>query len=166
MKAPSRRKPKPSNGSTSRGTGDLKPLMSAKISDLRSRYLKVFRKPPPSAFGPELLRMAIAHQLQVKLAGGPDAKLQKRIDQLVRKFRDKPIGRQLEIPRRIKPGSEIVRTWTGKTYRVVVLAEGFQHAGQIYSSLSEVASDITGTNWNGPRFFGLRSKMNGAATNG
>lgn len=110
--------------------------------------------------------MAIAHQLQVKFAGGQNAKLQKRLDQLVRKFRGEETNCHFEIPRRIKPGSEIVRTWKGKTYRVVVLAEGFQHAGQTYSSLSEVASDITGTNWNGPRFFGLRPKMNGAVANG
>jgi hypothetical protein len=61
------------------------------------------------------------------------------------------------LPRRIKPGSELVRTWKGTTYRVMVMADGFAHAGQTFASLSEIASEITGTNWNGPRFFGLRS---------
>jgi hypothetical protein len=68
----------------------------------------------------------------------------------------KPNGR-LVLPRRIKPGSELVRTWKGTTYRVTVMADGFAHAGKTFGSLSEIASEITGTNWNGPRFFGLRS---------
>jgi hypothetical protein len=71
----------------------------------------------------------------------------------------KPNGR-LELPRRIKPGSELVRTWKGKSYRVMVLADGFSHEGERFTSLSEIASKITGTNWNGPRFFGLRSRSN------
>ena len=39
---------------------------------------------------------------------------------------------------------------------VVVLADGFQHQGKVYGSLSHVAREITGTRWNGPAFFGLR----------
>ena len=74
----------------------------------------------------------------------------------------KPNGK-LELPRRIKPGSELVRTWKGKTYRVVVRPDGFAYDGETYAGLSEIASLITGTNWNGPRFFGLRSKIPGAA---
>ncbi len=64
------------------------------------------------------------------------------------------------LPRRIKPGSELVRTWKGKSYRVMVMADGFAHDGKTFASLSEIASEITGTRWNGPRFFGLRSAPN------
>jgi hypothetical protein len=38
-----------------------------------------------------------------------------------------------------------------------VTANGFAHAGKTFASLSEIAFAITGTKWNGPRFFGLRS---------
>jgi len=38
----------------------------------------------------------------------------------------------------------------------MVLADGFQHQGTVYGSLSHVAREITGTRWNGPAFFGLR----------
>ena len=68
----------------------------------------------------------------------------------------KPNGR-LELPRRIKPGSELVRTWNRRTYRVVATEKGFAWEGKTFSSLSEIALEITGTKWNGPRFFGLRS---------
>jgi hypothetical protein len=40
-----------------------------------------------------------------------------------------------------------------------VLAGGFQHRGTVYSSLSQVAREITGTRWNGPAFFGLRKRQ-------
>ena len=69
----------------------------------------------------------------------------------------KPNGR-LELPRRIKPGSELVRTWNRRTYRVMVMNKGFTWDGKTFSSLSEIAFEITGTKWNGPRFFGLRSR--------
>jgi Protein of unknown function (DUF2924) len=75
---------------------------------------------------------------------------------LVKAATAKPNGR-IELPRRIKPGSELVRTWKGKSYRVIVMADGFAHDGKTFASLSEIASEITGTRWNGPRFFGLRS---------
>ena len=51
----------------------------------------------------------------------------------------------------------MVRTWNGETYRVTVTADGFDHDGKTFGSLSEIALAITGTKWNGPRFFGLRS---------
>jgi hypothetical protein len=68
----------------------------------------------------------------------------------------KPGGR-LELPRRIKPGSELIRSWKGKSHRAVVKADGFAYDGVTFPSLSEIATRITGTRWNGPRFFGLRT---------
>jgi hypothetical protein len=62
------------------------------------------------------------------------------------------------LPRRIKPGSVLVREWKGRSHRVMVLADGFAYDGNTYGNLSEIAGLITGTRWNGPRFFGLRSK--------
>jgi hypothetical protein len=43
-------------------------------------------------------------------------------------------------------------------HRVAVLGDGFAYNGKTYPSLSKVAFAITGTRWNGPRFFGLRHK--------
>ena len=81
---------------------------------------------------------------------------QRLLDQLVKAAAAKPDAR-LELPRRIKPGSELVRTWNRRTYRVRVLEKGFAYDGKTFASLSEIATSITGTKWNGPRFFGLRS---------
>jgi hypothetical protein len=135
---------------------ELDRLPTTLIADLRERYSKLFRTDPPKAFGPDLLRRSIAQRIQEKAYGGLSASTRRLLDQLVKAAMAKPNGR-LELPRRIKPGSELVRTWKGRSHRVMVMADGFAYGGKTYASLSEIASDITGTRWNGPRFFGLRS---------
>ena len=40
----------------------------------------------------------------------------------------------------------------------MVLADGFAWKDKVYPSLTKVAFAMTGTRWNGPRFFGLRDK--------
>lgn len=142
---------------------DLLPTMP--IAHLRKRYRELFRTEPPLAFGPDLLRRSIAHRIQERAYGGLSAPARRLLEQLVTAATAKPNGR-LELPRRIKPGSELVRTWKGKTYRVMVTAEGFTHDGRTFVSLSEIASEITGTRWNGPRFFGLRPGANREAADG
>jgi Protein of unknown function (DUF2924) len=134
---------------------ELDDLRTAPIAQLRIRYRHLFRHDPPKAFGPDLLRKSIAQRIQEKAFGGLSRETQRLLDQLVNAAITKPNGR-LELPRRIKPGSELVRTWKGKNYRVTVMPEGFAYNGRPFSSLSEIAFEITGTRWNGPRFFGLR----------
>ena len=38
----------------------------------------------------------------------------------------------------------------------MILEEGFAWNGQTFGSLSQIAKAMTGRNWNGHRFFGLR----------
>ena len=135
---------------------ELDRLQNTPIAELRKRHRELFRTEPPKAFGPDLLRRTIAHTIQEKAYGGLPPPIRRMLHQMVKAVSAKPAGR-LELPQRIKPGSELVRTWNGKTYRVTVTADGFAHAGKTFASLSEIAFAITGTKWNGPRFFGLRS---------
>ena len=58
----------------------------------------------------------------------------------------------------LTPGTVLVREWDRRSQRVMVMPDGFAWNGQTYDSLSKVAFAITGTKWNGPRFFGLRDK--------
>jgi hypothetical protein len=67
-----------------------------------------------------------------------------------------------EPVRRVKAGSVIVREYQGKLHEDMVIADGLLWQGQIYSSLSTIALIITGTSWNGPRFFGLRGGVDPA----
>jgi Protein of unknown function (DUF2924) len=136
---------------------DLDRLATMPIAQLRIRYREVLRTDPPKAFGPDLLRRGIAHRIQEKAYGGLSRSVQRLLDQMMKKYAAKP-GGKLVLPRRIKSGAVLVRQWKGKSHRVMVLAEGFAYAGETYTNLSEIAVLITGTRWNGPRFFGLRSK--------
>jgi hypothetical protein len=56
----------------------------------------------------------------------------------------------------LKNGSLLVREWNGRLERVMILEKGFAWNGATYRSLSQIAKAMTGTNWNGHRFFGLR----------
>jgi DUF2924 family protein len=136
---------------------ELDRLAVMPIAQLRVRFREVFRADPPKAFGPDLLRRSIAHRIQEKAYGGLSRSAQRLLDQMMKAFAAKPGGR-IVLPRRIKPGSVLVREWKARSHRVMVLADGFAYEGETYSNLSEIAVLITGTRWNGPRFFGLRSK--------
>jgi hypothetical protein len=136
---------------------ELDRLLVMPIGQLRVRYREVFRTEPPKAFGPDLLRRSIAQRIQEKAYGGLSRSAQRLFDQMMKAYAAKPNGK-LVLPRRIKPGSVLVREWKGKSHRVMVLADGFAYDGKTFGNLSEIAGLITGTRWNGPRFFGLRSK--------
>ncbi len=59
---------------------------------------------------------------------------------------------------RMKPGMRLVREWCGMTHTVLVLEDGFEWNGERCRSLSAIAREITGTQWSGPRFFGLQPR--------
>src|ERR1700693_2795658 len=99
------------------------------IVELRKRYRELFRTEPPKAFGPDLLRRSIAHRIQEMAYGGLPAPTRRLLDQLVKAAMAKPNGR-LELPRRIKPGSELVRTWRKRTHRATVRRAGVASAGK------------------------------------
>jgi hypothetical protein len=63
----------------------------------------------------------------------------------------------------LAPGTVLMREWNDQPQRVMVMADGFAWNGRTYDSLSKVAFAITGTRWNGPRFFGLRDRKNPVA---
>jgi hypothetical protein len=73
-------------------------------------------------------------------------------------FTDKLDRRNQELA----PGAILTREWNGRDHRVMVLADGFAFEGKTYDSLSKIAFAITGTKWNGPRFFGLRAATQSA----
>ena len=51
-----------------------------------------------------------------------------------------------------------MREWQGKVYEVTILDQGYAWEGRVYPNLTRIATEITGTKWSGPRFFGLTSK--------
>jgi hypothetical protein len=131
-------------------------LLALSIAELRNRWGAIFKSEPPQAFGPDLLRRSIAQKLQEDAYGGLDRATAKLLNQLVAQA-GKNNGK-IVVPRRIKTGAILVRDWKGTRHQVTVAADGFTYQGRPYTNLSEIARLITGTRWNGPRFFGLRGK--------
>lgn len=109
----------------------------------------------PAAVGAGLLARALAHDAQVKALGGGLTKTElRRLAQLHSKD-DRVRDGAAAGP--VKPGTWLSRTWHGEVHQVVVLAGSCEYRGARYRSLSEIARLITGTQWSGPRFFGLHS---------
>jgi hypothetical protein len=132
-------------------------LRNLGLEELRAEWQRQMRLPPPPCFKSALLFRALAYQLQVKAFGGLDRATERLLDRLADAQDPTAVLASLR-QRRIKPGTEFIREWAGTAHRVVVTEGGFAYAGQTYTSLSEIARLITGTNWNGPRFFGLRQQ--------
>jgi hypothetical protein len=134
---------------------ELERLRSMPIVELRALWRAKFKSDPPKAFGPDLLRRSIAYKLQEDIYGGRDRATARLLQQLIAQYTKTP--GKIVLPTRIKPGAILVRQWKGQSHRVTVLEGGFAYQGKSYESLSEIARRITGTRWNGPRFFGLRT---------
>ena len=134
---------------------ELDRLRSLRIVELRALWRARFKSEPPKAFGPDLLRRSLAHKIQESAYGGLDPKTARLLNQLISQHRKTP--GKIVLPRRIKAGAVLVRQWKAQNHRVTVLQDGFAYDGKTYDSLSQIARMITGSRWNGPRFFGLRS---------
>jgi hypothetical protein len=134
---------------------EVERLRSMPIVELRALWRAKFRSEPPKAFGPDLLRRSIAFRIQEEIYGGFDRPTARLLKQLMQQF-TKNNGR-IVLPRRIKPGAVLIREWKGERHQVTALEDGFAYQEKSYESLSQIARLITGTRWNGPRFFGLRS---------
>ena len=87
---------------------ELDRLTTMPIARLRVSYREMFRTDPPKAFGPDLLRRSIAQRIQEKAYGGLSRPAQRLLDQMIKAFAAKPNGK-IVMPRRIKPGSVLVR---------------------------------------------------------
>jgi hypothetical protein len=126
-------------------------VKSLGIDALRARWRLTFGVTPPKGLTKSILGHMIAYRIQEEAFGGLDRETVKLLDRLARG--EKP-G---ELGRRLKAGTVLVREYDGQRHTVTVMPDGFQWREETYSSLSTIARAITGTNWNGPRFFGLRA---------
>jgi len=104
---------------------ELDRLAIMPIAQLRISYRGAFRTDPPKAFGPDLLRRSIAHRIQEKAYGGLSRSTQRLLDQAKKTYAAKP-NEKIVLPRRIKPGSELVRTWKGKSLALPMMAGPLQ----------------------------------------
>jgi len=138
------------------------------VKALRARWRSGFRRNAPPHLARHLLFAVLAYRLQAEVMGDLDIetlRFLKQIDLTPSKQAAVPLTQAFERCRReLSPGTMLTREWEGRHHRVMVLDEGFTWQGRTYRSLSEIAKAITGTKWNGPRFFGLREKKQAEAT--
>jgi hypothetical protein len=152
-------------------TSDASPPLDASVplivADLEGHDLGGLRRQwrdhlggePPTHLPRWLLMRVLAYRLQSDAFGGLD----KSIQRILRSEKDDdaaaPFERRAPQTREgvgLKAGALLVREWKGRLERVMILEEGFAWNGQTFRSLSQIAKAMTGTNWNGHRFFGLR----------
>lgn len=142
--------------------GDLD-LREISIDELRQRWMKAFGNPPPPRASRDLLELAIGWHIQSKGIGGLDRATRERITELVANLRARKKPGSVPHRRDLNPGVTLVREWNGRTYQVQVLEKGYLYDHKVWGSLSEIAREITGARWNGPKFFGLRQAQKDAA---
>ncbi len=139
-------------------------LRDLDLPTLRARWRSVFRRKAPEPLPRHLLFRILAYRLQAERLGDLDKETVRLLDRIASgnggKGHRSVVGKQSRFDR-LQPGSMLVREWDGARQRVVVLDSGFAWNGKAYRSLSAVAFAMTGTRWSGPRFFGLRGRMEG-----
>jgi hypothetical protein len=115
-----------------------------------------WRKAAPE-IGPDLLRRGIAWKRQSRIHGDLPSHAWREIEAVLGRL---SAGKSAVDNGRIslKPGTRLVREWRGTMHQVVVLERGYEHESRHYSSLTQVASAITGVHWSGPRFFDLNAR--------
>ncbi|MCZ8055311.1 MAG: DUF2924 domain-containing protein, partial [Microcystis sp. LE19-12.2C] len=136
-------------------SAELAGLATMSVDDLRSRWRMHTGKPAPAGFSKDLIARALAYRLQEQHLGGLDARDRRAVSVAARA--------EAGAIQHLKVGSVILREYQGVLHEVMVVPDGLCWRGGTYSSLSTIAALITGTRWNGPRFFGLRRRNDAAA---
>ena len=129
---------------------DLAALATMSLAQLQERWLEVVG-PTLSALPAPLVRRLLAQRLQERRFGGLPATV---VRELERAGRAEAAPSKLQaVP--LTAGARLVREWNGQTIAVEVRSDGFWWKDQLWRSLSEIAREVTGAHWSGPRFFGL-----------
>jgi hypothetical protein len=131
-------------------------LASLSPAQLRAEWRRVHRgQAVPAGLSSDLVARAIAWRLQEKVHGGMATARVRELERLAKQL-DRTGELDLEREISLKPGTRLVRDWQGRTYRVLVVEDGYLFEERRYGSLTPIAKAITGAAWSGPRFFGLK----------
>ena len=132
----------------------LPDLTKASRKELISEWRRVFKCREPEKAGAKVLRTCLQVQLErqgnIQTCNNAHAKLMSRLK------RQETGNGALAPHTGLSPGTELMRSYQGQTYTVLVRGTGFEWNGTCYGSLSEIATLITGSRRSGPKFFGLK----------
>ena len=130
----------------------LRALENASRVELVEEWRLFFKSDPPRYASPKFMAQGIAYALQVRAFGGLPRAIQRQLSSIAN---GEPV--QATSPK-IKPGTRLLREWHGTTHEVMATDKGYVRNGTTYRSLTAIARTITGTQWNGLLFFGLKKK--------
>jgi hypothetical protein len=133
-------------------------LPGMSTQNLKKMWKDLFNTDPPP-YNKQFLVKRLAYRLQELAYGGLTELSEKRLQNLA-DGENQAIGTPTKraTGNHPIPGTRLLREWKGVEHCVTALADGFEHQGQHFRSLSAVARSITGTRWNGRVFFGLRKQ--------
>ena len=126
---------------------------------LREEWRRFCRSEPPR-ISRDLLMRAVAYRLQELEFGGLPKWARQSLAGATTNSQPSNGNEGTSKPAepRLKPGARLVREWRGRTHTVMALDDGFEFEGRLYRSLTQIAREITGAHWSGPRFFGLKDR--------
>jgi hypothetical protein len=131
-------------------------LSSAPVETLKAQWRDLIGTEPPRQ-NRKYLESRLAYRIQELAFGGLKPETLDRLEKLARGLdTGKGRGRTKANAARPVTGTRLVREWKGVEHCVTVTADGYEYQGLPYRSLSAVARAITGTQWNGLLFFGLK----------
>jgi hypothetical protein len=169
MKIATKTKPQalPRAGEDARSDGTVLAQLSAlqrlSVNQLKVKWEDLFATAAPNN-SRGFLEVRIAGRIQELTYGGLTRDTRRALDNLADEVEGKITRKGMaDDARNPLPGTKLVREWDGTEHTVTVLADGYDLAGKKFKSLSAVAKAITGTSWNGFRFFGLRDKQKSGA---
>ena len=123
------------------------------LNELRQMWSKAWSFEPHARIGQAMLEKSLTFKTQNNLTPEQYA----RLDQLVKQYKRNPKCFD-DGCAALKPGMRLVRNWKGVRHAVTVKTDGFDYQSLHYTSLTQIANDITGSKWNGRIFFGLKKK--------
>ena len=127
------------------------------LIELRQMWLSVWGMEPHAKIGRTMLEKSLSYKLHEQRSSIPDD-IKERLRQLIKSYKRNPDCFD-EYKPALKPGTRLVRNWNGNRYSVLILMNGeYEYQGKTYSSPSQIASEITGTRWNGWLFFGFKNR--------
>jgi Protein of unknown function (DUF2924) len=141
----------------------LAALQRMSVNELKAKWESLFSAAAPNN-SRSYLESRIASRIQELTYGGLSRETRRALDVLADEIEGKiDRKRMADDGRNPSPGTKLIREWDGAEHTVTVLGDGYAWEGRKYRSLSAVAKAITGTNWNGFRFFGLRDRQRSGA---
>lgn len=132
-------------------------LRKMSLTELQEKWRDLYGTEPPR-FRKTFIQRRLAFRIQELFYGGLDDSIRKKLEDISKNNAAKKTKSRVEIDGKVLPGTRFVREWKGKLYETIVREDGFEYNGQMYRSLSAIATAITGTQWNGRKWWGLPSK--------